>query len=148
MKQIADQHRLERVFEVGDWVYLKIQPFRQVSVAFRRNAKLALKYFGPYKVIKRVGPVAYELELPPHYKIHLFFTYLLGQDAVVQTELPLVGEDGQMQLEPVAILDRKLVKQHNRPVTKVLVHWSNSIPEDATWETWHDFQQRFPLFQP
>lgn len=78
MKQIADQHRLERVFEVGDWVYLKIQPFRQVSVAFHRNAKLALKYFGPYKVIKRVGPVAFELELPPHYKIHLFFTYLLG----------------------------------------------------------------------
>lgn len=38
MKQIADGHRTEREFMVGDWVYLRLQPFRQVSVAFRRNA--------------------------------------------------------------------------------------------------------------
>ncbi|KAF7153068.1 hypothetical protein RHSIM_Rhsim01G0082100 [Rhododendron simsii] len=154
MKQIADQHRSERVFEVGDWVYLKLQPFRQVTVAFRRNAKLAPKYFGPYQVVKKLRLVAYELELPPYSKIHpVFHVSLLkkklGQYDVVQTELPLVREVGQMQLEPVAILDRRLVKQHNRPVTKVWIQWSNSIPEDATWEsTWHDIQQRFPLFQP
>ncbi|KAF7153105.1 hypothetical protein RHSIM_Rhsim01G0082400 [Rhododendron simsii] len=154
MKQIVDQHRSERVFEVGDWVYLKLQPFRQVTVAFRRNAKLAPKYFGPYQVVKKVRLVAYELELPPYSKIHLVFHVSLlkkklGQDAVVQTELPLVREVGQMQLEPVAILDRRLVKQHNRPVTKVWIQWSNSILEDATWEsTWHDIQQHFPLFQP
>ncbi|KAF7152598.1 hypothetical protein RHSIM_Rhsim01G0083100 [Rhododendron simsii] len=150
---ICKINRSERVFEVGDWVYLKLQPFRQVTVAFSRNANLAPKYFGPYQVVKKVRPVAYELELPPYFKIHpVFHVSLLkkklGQDAVVQTELPLVREVGQMQLEPVAILDRRLVKQHNRPVTKVLIQWSNSIPEDATWETWHDIQQRFPLFQP
>lgn len=47
MKQIADAHRTDREFVVGDWVYLRLQPFRQVSVAFRRNAKLAPKFFTP-----------------------------------------------------------------------------------------------------
>lgn len=88
-------------FNVGDWLYLKPQPFRQVTVAFRRNAKLAPKYFGPYQVVKKVGTVAYELELPPHSEIHpVFHVSLLkkklGSHAVVQTALPVVGEDGRL----------------------------------------------------
>lgn len=134
-------------------MYLKLQPFRQVAVAFRRNAKLAPKYFGPYQVVRKVGAVAYELELPSHSRIHpVFHVSLLkkklGNDAVVQSELPLVGEDGRIQLEPLAVLDRRLVKRNNRPFTEVLVQWTNTIPNDATWEPWHEFQQRFPHFQP
>lgn len=126
MKQLANQHRSERVFEGGDWVFLKLQPFRQVIVAFRRNAKLALKYFGPYQVVQKVGPMAYKLDLPLHSRIHpVFHVSLLkkklGDDVVVQIELPLTGEDGQLQLEPVAVSDRKLIKCHNRPHTLVLV---------------------------
>lgn len=153
MKQLADKHRTDRVFEVGDWVFLRLQPFRQVTVAFRKNAKLAPKYFGPYQVVQKVGPVAYKLDLPLHSKIHpVFHVSLLkkrlGSGALIQTDLPLTGEDGQLQLEPLAILDRKLVNRHNRPHTLVLVQWSNSIPEDATWESWSELHQRFPHFQP
>lgn len=153
MKQIADGHRTERVFAVGDWVYLKLQPFRQVTVAFRRNAKLAPKFFGPYQVIQRVGSVAYKLELPANSRIHpVFHVSLLkkklGLSAVVQTTLPLTDEQGHIQLEPLAILDRKLVKRNNRPHSLVLVQWTNSIPEDATWESWSDLHRRFPKFQP
>ncbi|KAF7126621.1 hypothetical protein RHSIM_Rhsim11G0093400 [Rhododendron simsii] len=153
MKQIADSHRTEREFEVGDWVYLRLQPFRQVSVAFRRNAKLAPKYFGPYQVMQRVGAVAYKLDLPPSSRIHpVFHVSLLkkklGFGAVVQSVLPLTDDDGRLQIEPLAILERKLVKRNNRPYTMVLVQWTNSIPEDATWESWYELHQRFPNFQP
>ncbi|KAF7139795.1 hypothetical protein RHSIM_Rhsim06G0000800 [Rhododendron simsii] len=149
MKQIADSHRTEREFEVGDWVYLRLQPFRQVSVAFRRNAKLAPKYFGPYQVMQRVGAVAYKLDLPPSSRIHpVFHVSLLkkklGFGAVVQSVLPLTDDDGRLQIEPLAILERKLVKRNNRPYTMVLVQWTNSIPEDATWESWYELHQRFP----
>lgn len=153
MKQLADAHRTERVFDVGDWVFLKLQPFRQVSIAFKRNAKLAPKYFGPYQVLQCVGPVAYKLALPDSSKIHpVFHVSLLkkrlGNHAVVQTSLPSTSADGQLQLEPLAVLDRKMVKRHNKPCTMLLVQWTNSIPEDATWEYWHDLHQRFPAFQP
>lgn len=141
MKQIADNHRTERAFMVGDWVYLRLQPCRQVSVAFRRNAKLAPKFFGPYQVLQRIGPVANELALPASSRIHpVFHVSLLkkklGLGAVVQTTLPVTNEHGQLQLAPLTILDRKMIKRNNRPHSMVLVQWTNSLPEDATWESW------------
>lgn len=73
MKQLADQHRSERSFEVGQWVYLKFQTYRQQTVAHRGNAKLAPKFYGPYQVTQKVGLVAYKLALPPESKIHPVF---------------------------------------------------------------------------
>ena len=57
-------------FEVGDSVFLKLQPHVQSSVAFRGNNKLAFRYFGPFKILARVGKVAYKLDLPPTAQIH------------------------------------------------------------------------------
>jgi hypothetical protein len=58
MKQSADKKRVHREFEPGDMVFLKLQPYIQNSVVVRPNQKLAYKYFGPYRVLARVGKVA------------------------------------------------------------------------------------------
>ena len=63
MKVFADKHRSERVFQEGDWVFLKLQPYRQQSVAIRRSLKLAAKYFGSFQISAKVGAVAYKLKL-------------------------------------------------------------------------------------
>lgn len=52
------------VYEVGDMVFIKLQPYRQTSVALRKNLKLASKFYIPYRVVKKISPVAYELQLP------------------------------------------------------------------------------------
>lgn len=73
MKLYVDSKRTEWVFEEGAWIYLKLQSYRQSSVAIRRNLKLAAKYYGPYQILRKIGQVAYELKLPDGVRIHPVF---------------------------------------------------------------------------
>ena len=114
MKAAADKHRVELDFQEGDLVYVRLQPYRQKSMATRTCHKLAAKYFGPFPVVAKVGKVAYRLQLPPTAKIHpVFHVSQLKKhvgSAVVQGYLLEIDEEGLIQAYPVAILDRKLGK--------------------------------------
>jgi hypothetical protein len=70
MKHHADKHKHEKVFEVGDKVYLRLQPYIQSSVAPRGNQKLSYHYFGLFSILARIGQVAYCLDLPDICCIH------------------------------------------------------------------------------
>lgn len=153
MKQFANLHQTERVFVVGDWVYLRLQPYRQCLVARRQNLKLAPRFYGPYVILEKIGEVAYKLQLPPTSKIHpIFHVSLLkkkiGQSVVPSTTLPVVGSEGQLLVEPVKIVVKHVLKRGNQEVSQVLIQWSNSIPEDATWEDWENLSRKFPDFNP
>ncbi|KAE9611636.1 putative nucleotidyltransferase, Ribonuclease H [Lupinus albus] len=152
MKQIADKYRTYRQFLVGDLVYVKLHPYRQVSVANRCNAKLAPKYFGPYPVVSKVGMVAYSLQLPPHAKIHnVFHVSQLKKcvgPVVISAQLPSLVEGVLADKEPETILDRMMVKRRGQAITKVLVKWKHQLPEDATWEFYFDLLKQFPTFNP
>ncbi|MCI28892.1 transposon TF2-1 polyprotein, partial [Trifolium medium] len=63
MKKFADSKRRFAEFQIGDMVLVKLQPYRQHSIALHRNKKLSMWYFGPFPVIERVGQVAYKLLL-------------------------------------------------------------------------------------
>ncbi|KAL3642027.1 hypothetical protein CASFOL_012842 [Castilleja foliolosa] len=118
MKAQADRHRREITFEVGDYVYLRLQPYRQSSVAFRRSLKLSPRYFGPFLIIEKVGPVAYKLELPADSQIHnVFHVSLLrrfeGSVHVVPTaaQLPVNSDTSTIGPQPEAILDRRVIRK-------------------------------------
>ena len=73
MKRSYDSKHCENFFEVGNWVYLRLRPYRQVFVAMRRNAKLSPRFYGPFHILQRIGQVAYKLELPLDTRIHPVF---------------------------------------------------------------------------
>ena len=62
-KSYADNRRKDLEFEVGDMVFLRISPWKGV-LRFRKRGKLSPRYIGPYRIVERIGEVAYRLELP------------------------------------------------------------------------------------
>jgi len=127
MKIQADQHRREMVFNVRDHIYLKLQPYHQNSVNFRRSLKLSPHYFGPYRVLARIGPVAYRLELPIGSLIHDVFNVCLlkqhvGTAPPASPILPPVSEAATLLPQPEVILDKRIIQKGRYcPRTEILV---------------------------
>ena len=89
----ADHGRIERHFEVGYLVYLHLQPYKKSTLKENGAKNLKLHFYGPYKVIKCVGKVAYELDLPKGSKIHNIFHVsclkkAIGRNVVSNMDLP------------------------------------------------------------
>ncbi|KAL0451604.1 UNVERIFIED_CONTAM: hypothetical protein Slati_1138500 [Sesamum latifolium] len=125
---------------------------RQIAVALRKQFKFSTKYFGPYKVLEKVGKVAYKLALPPGAKIHHVFHVSLLKKKIGSKYFPSVNlpefKDEVFKVYPVAILARRLIPRNNVGVPQVLIQWSHASPDQATWEDYKDITAKFPGFDP
>jgi len=139
MKHQADKNRQERTFVVGDWVYVKLQPYIQQSVARRTNQKLSYKYFGPYLVLQTMGKVAYNLQLPATSQIHpVLHVSQLKKALPPNTTL---STDDELQLlytleglPPSHVLDTRLHLIGRRVVPVALLQRESCPVHWATWE--------------
>ncbi|XP_057853880.1 uncharacterized protein LOC131063923 [Cryptomeria japonica] len=136
----ADQRRVEHSFKVGDMVYLRLQPYRQSTLQKSGAEKLKPHFYGPFRVIRKVGAVAYELELPSDSRVHNVFhvSHLkkaLGHNVVASSQLLPLDEEGQLVLIPEEILDFKEHSLRKRTIREYVVKWKNLPMEDATWES-------------
>ena len=150
MKFTADRLRTDTEFTIGDKVLLKLQPYAQSSVVNRPFPKLAMKYYGPFTITQKIGQAAYTLDLPAHSLIHPTFhvsqlkAFTPDHTPVFSDLPPLVHLDGS-DVQPEAILDRRLVKKGNRAVPQVVIKWTKLPATSATWEDFYVLQQRFPM---
>jgi len=116
--------------------------------------KLEPKYFGPFQVIDKVGPVAYKLNLPAAAQIHP--TVHVSQLKAFVGTLPslpyiptwLQGTEAAVPRTPLKILARKLVKRKNAAAVQYLVQWAGFTEDQASWEFADDFERTYPTFEP
>jgi hypothetical protein len=146
MKRQADKNRSERSFQVGVEVFVKLQPYVQSSLAPRSNQKLAYKFFGPFRVLSRVGTMAYKLDLPTSSSIHLVFhVSRLKQAAPSDRQVTLeIPTDITQLCYPEQVLRRRRLLSHGtRPRYQVLVKWSGLPVSMAMWEEEERLCQEF-----
>lgn len=74
MKLQYDKHYKEMEFKEGDLVYIKLSPYKQHSVLARTFHKLSPKYASPYSIVRKVGEIANEVQLPPKLKFIMSYT--------------------------------------------------------------------------
>ncbi|KAL6220181.1 hypothetical protein ACLB2K_007938 [Fragaria x ananassa] len=149
-KSYADVRRKDLEFQVGDWVFLKLSPWKWV-VRIGKRGKLNPRYIGPYEIIERVDSLAYRLVLPPKlsrihnvFHISMFRKYIADPSHVLEEQPISLQKDLSYEEEPVQILDRneQVLRNKSIPLVKVLSR-SHQV-EEATWESEEQMRQQFP----
>ncbi|WMV54813.1 hypothetical protein MTR67_048198 [Solanum verrucosum] len=122
---------------------------------FGKKGKLSPRYIGPYRISKRVGNLAYELELPQEsaavntvFHISMLKKCMGDPSLIIPTEDIGIKESLSYEEIPVQILDRQVHKLRTKEVASVKVLWRNQLVEVATWEAEEDMKKRYPqLFE-
>jgi hypothetical protein len=139
-KRYADNRRRPLEFEEGDYVYLKVSPLRGMR-RFKVKGKLSPHFIGPFRVFRRVGEMAYQLELPnnlsgEHNVFHM--SQLKKCLRVPEEQLPMEELSVQGDLTyteyPIKILDTLTRVTRNKVRKMCQVQWSHHGEDEATWE--------------
>jgi hypothetical protein len=137
-KAYADTFRRDLLFQVGDLVLLST---KNLKLKVRQDTKLLPKYVGPVTIVKKVGRVAYKLDLPPQWRVHDVFHVSLLKRFVAR------GEQGFVAAPPVdwlsiddplyeveAILDHDDSTLRGKPLKRYLVKWEGYDHLHNSWE--------------
>ncbi|XP_052489828.1 uncharacterized protein LOC128042506 [Gossypium raimondii] len=139
-KSHTDLKHREVEYSTGDFVFLKAFPWKKI-LRFGQKGKLSPRFIGSYRILKHVGPVAYQLELPSEldqihdvFHVSMLRHYCSDPTCIVPVKEIVVRPDLTFEEEPVQILDRevKVLRKKSIPLVKVL--WHNHSLEEATWE--------------
>ena len=149
-KSYADNRRRPLEFEEGDYVHLKMSPLRGMR-RFKVKGKLSPRFIGPFLILRRVGEVAYQLELPDHLAdVHdvIHVSQLKKCLRVPEEQLPIedlsVQEDLTYAEYPINILDTLTRVTGNKVIKMCKVQWSHHGEDEATWEREEEHHIDFP----
>ncbi|GJY03123.1 putative reverse transcriptase domain-containing protein [Tanacetum coccineum] len=134
-KSYADLKRKPMEFQVGDKVMLKVSPWKGV-IRFGKRGKLNPRYVGPFKVIERVGEVAYKLELPEE--------FILMTSLAVPLDGLHLDDKLHFVEEPLEIVGREVKRLKRSRIPLVKVRWNSKRGPEFTWEREDQFKKKYP----
>eukprot|EP00253_Pinus_taeda_P006077 PITA_06077 len=138
-KSYADRKRNLKEFQVGEHVYVRIRA-KKSTLQWSGCTKLSPRFCGPFYILARIGPVAYQLALPSHIRVHNVFhvsvlkKYIYDPKHIISWQDIQVEPEGELLVEPVSILDWRRVVLRKRAITQVKLQWQHFGPDEATWE--------------
>ncbi|XP_022040218.1 uncharacterized protein LOC110942762 [Helianthus annuus] len=148
-KAYADKRRRPIEFQVGDYVLLKVSPWKGI-IRFRKRGKLGPRYIGLFKILARVGRVAYRLELPSsldgiHNTFHVsqLIKCIADDTALVPLDDIELDEGLNYVERPIAIKDIKVKNLRNKAVRQVLVQWQHRRGSELTWEAEDEMRKHY-----
>ncbi|XP_049391489.1 uncharacterized protein LOC125855859 [Solanum stenotomum] len=119
-------------------------------IRFEKNGKLSPRYVGSYKIIWKIGTVAYELDLPleleavhPVFHVSMLRKCIRDPSRIMPIENICITEDLSYTEVPIVILDRQVRKLRNNDVAFVKVSWRNNV-EEMTWEVEEKMRKEYP----
>jgi len=148
-KKYADRGRREVIFAVNDLVFLKVAA-QKGKDRFGKIGKLATRYIGPYRIVARVGEVAYRLELPHDMPMHPVFHVSMLRKHIPDPNMvePKRPENLQPNLTypegPLRIGERRIKKLKNREILQLQVFWGKRQRVVITWEDEDKFRLDYP----
>jgi hypothetical protein len=149
MKYFADRKRRPIVFNIGDYVYVQLRPYRQKTVTSSSYSKLSKLFYGPFKILEKIGLVAYRLDLPSSSQIHPVFhcsKLKLHQGPLPSiNSLPPSSITNHPIITPLAILKTQLDHSTSPPTKKALVQWLGLPLEETSWENWDELITTYHL---
>jgi hypothetical protein len=147
-KSYADNRRRPLEFEEGDHVYLMVSPLRGMR-RFKVKGKLSPRFIGPFRIFRRVGEMAYQLELPDNvFHVSQFKKCLrVPEEQLPMEELSVQGDLTYTEY-PIKILDTLTRVTRNKVIKMCKVQWSHHGEDEATWERKEEFHIDFPHLFP
>ena len=131
-------------------VFLKVTPMKGV-MRFGKKGKLSPRFFGPSKILKRIGKVAYELALLPTlagvhdvFHVSMLRKYIPDPSHVLNYEPLKIKDNLTYEEVPFLILDRKDQVLRTKTISLVKIHWKNHTMEDASWERENEMKSNYP----
>ncbi|GJW57060.1 hypothetical protein Tco_0103791 [Tanacetum coccineum] len=149
-KSYADKRRKPLEFSVGEYVLLKVSPWKGV-VCFEKKGKLAPRFVGPFEITERISLVAYRLRLPEelngvHDTFHVSKLKKCLADPTLQVPLDEIKVDAKLNFveEPVEILEREFKKLKRSRIAIVKVRWNSKRGPEFTWEREDQMKLKYP----
>nr|GEZ43308.1 putative reverse transcriptase domain-containing protein [Tanacetum cinerariifolium] len=149
-KSYVDLKRKPMDFQVGDRFMLKVSPWKG-AVRFGKRGKLNPRYIGPFKVLSKVGDVAYRLQIPQQLsQFHNTFNVsnlkkcLFDESLMIPLDKLRIDDKLHFVEEPVEIMDHEIKQLKRSRIPIIKIRWNSKRGPKFTWEREDQFKQKYP----